>query len=415
VTTINISDALSTALEHHRAGRFDLAKDIYVQILKANENHIDALNLLGQILFEWQHYEASAALTARAAALLPGAAALHVNLAAAQEILGNVPAAAAALGRGLSLDPCHGQGLGLYAAVSKEQGRLAQAMAAYDRLSRLSPADSFPEEARRLCAALLDGTAARPDGPPVTVVIPCYNYGQYVAEAVDSALGQTYPNLDVVVVDGGSGADTLAALGDLQRPRTRIFLRDGRHLVGSNRNFGIAATTSPYICCLDADDALEPTYIEKAVFYLETVGYDVVAAQVQCFGDKTNRLRWPLTRKPTLDQLLTFNQVPSSAVFRRSGWEKAGGFHDFGIGPDYVYEDWNFWVRLAALGARFLNMDERLFRYRTHGAPRLTSQSGLKSLAEQRPIIHAFNRDVLGQAPAQTQATLSSEPPAGGR
>lgn len=399
MTVLTISEALAQGLEHHRANRLDQAKTIYVAILKADPNNADALNLLGQILFIWEHYNEAAAAAEAAIVLRPAEPSLRIHLAAAREGAGALPTAETAIARAIALDPRSAPALSLLAPLRKAEGRLEDAARLYRRIARIapnSPESGVAEDNARLCHALIDGSTRQGDAlPSVTVVIPCYNYGRYVTEAVDSALAQTYPALDVIVVDGGSDAETLAVLGSLHRDRTRILLREGRHLVGSNRNFGIAATNSRYVCCLDADDALEPTYIEKAVFFLERCRYDIVSSQFHGFGARVSRPRWPLSRRPTLEQLLSFNQVLTAAVFRRDNWEKAGGFHDFGLGADYVYEDWNFWVRQAAQGARILTMDERLFRYRAHAQPRITTQKGLKTLDEQRVVIHAFNRDVL--------------------
>jgi len=401
MSNMTVEQALAIGLEHHRAGRLDQAKAAYVAILKVLPQHPDALHLLGQILFTWEHYAEAAVAALSALAVRPDAAAVWRALAAAREGAGDLTGAAAAARRALSLDPLDPPGLALLAPLMKTAGRLPQAAALYRRMARLCPPDSgdhaYAIDNERLCRALADGSSRSGAAlPAVTIVIPCYNYGRYVAEAVDSALAQTYPNLDVVVVDGGSAEETLGVLRALNRPRTRVLFREGRHLVGDNRNFGIAATASPYICCLDADDALEPSYIEKAVFFLDQCGFDLVSSQFHGFGAKITRPRWPLTRRPTLANLQDYNQVVTCALFRRANWEKAGGFHDFGLGADYIYEDWNLWVRMAAQGARIMNMDERLFRYRAHDAPRITGQKGLKTLQEQRVIIHAHNRDVLG-------------------
>src|SRR5665647_2450934 len=106
--------------------------------------------------------------------------------------------------------------------------------------------------------------------------------------AVDSVLHQTLMDLEVIIVDGGSSdQSTVVVLRSLERPRTRVLFRGSRHLVGDNRNFGIAEARGRYICCLDADDTLEPTYLEKAVFLLEMYGYDVVSTAIRFAGARS--------------------------------------------------------------------------------------------------------------------------------
>jgi glycosyltransferase involved in cell wall biosynthesis len=228
--------------------------------------------------------------------------------------------------------------------------------------------------------------------PLLSVVIPCFNYGHYVADAVGSVLGQTWRDIEILVVDGGSTSqDSLRALRALQTPRTRVFFRQARHMVGDNRNFGIRHARGKYICCLDADDLLQPTYLEKALFLLETQGYDVVSTAIGSFGQ--DRRTYTLERYPTLDDMLVANQVATCAVFPKTLWERAGGFQDCGLGADYVYEDWRLWIRFAALGARIANLvDEPLLRYRVHDRG-LTSQA--PAMDRHREAVRALNADVI--------------------
>ena len=115
------------------------------------------------------------------------------------------------------------------------------------------------------------------DQPLVSVIIHCFNYGNYIIDAVESILAQTLKNVEIIVVEGGStDVATVETVRGILRPRTTVLFREGRHLVGDNRNYGIAKAKGRYICCLDADDTLDPTYLEKAVFHLETYGYDIV-------------------------------------------------------------------------------------------------------------------------------------------
>jgi glycosyltransferase involved in cell wall biosynthesis/SAM-dependent methyltransferase len=231
--------------------------------------------------------------------------------------------------------------------------------------------------------------------PLVSVVIPCYNYGRFVAEAVDSVLAQTFRNFEILVVDGGSAADTLETLKALRRPQTEVYFREGRHLVGDNRNFGISRARGKYVCCLDADDLLRPTYLEKALFLLETQDYDLVSTAIRSFGDKSDI--YHLERFPALADMLTGNHVSTCAVFRKDLWVRAGGFQDTGIGGNYFYEDWRLWVRFSALGARFANIvDEPLFLYRVHSSQSLSNQDqGVPAMDRQREAVREFNQDVI--------------------
>ena len=231
--------------------------------------------------------------------------------------------------------------------------------------------------------------------PLISVIIPCFNYGKFVLGAIDSVLAQTLENVEIIVVDGGStDGETVEILRAVQRPRTRILFRDGRHLVGDNRNYGIELARGRYICCLDADDTLDITYLEKAVFYLETYGYDIVSTAIKFVGAKTGYL--DNMQRPDLTDMVNGNHILTCAVFRRLLWEDVGGYFDVGIGMHHVAEDWDFWLRLVAKGARVRNISgEYLFHYRVHEGGSLSSSADVKSLQGQKEAILDRNRNLL--------------------
>jgi glycosyltransferase involved in cell wall biosynthesis len=97
--------------------------------------------------------------------------------------------------------------------------------------------------------------------PKVTVVIPCYNDGRYIDDAVDSILHQTYKGLDIIIVnDGADDKYTARLLSDFIRPKTRVIHVNYRN-PGAARNHGIRDTDSKYILTLDADDKFEKTFL----------------------------------------------------------------------------------------------------------------------------------------------------------
>ncbi len=247
---------------------------------------------------------------------------------------------------------------------------------------------------------VLQAEAWPADVPLLSVVIVCFNYGRFVDEAIASVLAQTaLGHCEILVVDGGSDDPATIAkmreLADDPPPRTRVLLRkDGRHLVGDNRNFGIARARGRYVACLDADDLLDPRYLEIALYLLERRGYDAVSTTTLCFGSRNGF--FDLIESPDLSDMLRANYLTTVAVLRRELWERAGGYHDVGLGVDYVYEDWKLWVRIAALGARMTNIRAPLFRYRVHSTESLSQQGGaVRDIAAHRAEVMEFNEDVV--------------------
>jgi glycosyltransferase involved in cell wall biosynthesis len=205
------------------------------------------------------------------------------------------------------------------------------------------------------------------DRPLVSVIIPCFNYGAYIEDAIRSVVTQTFAAAEIIVVDGGStDAHTIERLRRVEAerlPGVSVFYREGRHLAGDNRNYGIARAHGRYICCLDADDMLSPTYCEVAVFLAEGYGHDLVYSSIQCFGNSD--FRWLVT-DARFPAIANRNQIATTALFRKADWAHTGGFCDWPAGDDHIPEDWEFWVRLMAYGCRAKSIREPLMLYRVH-------------------------------------------------
>lgn len=243
--------------------------------------------------------------------------------------------------------------------------------------------------------------------PLVSVIIPCFNYGHYIEEALSSVLAQTFQNFEVVIVEGGSTDGVtpgiIAGIENRNHGKVRVLYRSERRMVGDNRNFGISHARGRYICCLDADDVLKPMYLEMAVFLAESSGYDVVTSSLQCFGD--SHITW-LLEDPSFPAICGHNQIATSALFRRSAWAHVGGYRDWGLGREHIPEDWDFWVRLLGHGYRAKSIREPLMNYRVHG-------SGLTATCEtdlelQRGAIRRIN-DPLFQSPVITPRSMVIE------
>lgn len=201
----------------------------------------------------------------------------------------------------------------------------------------------------------------------VSIVIPCYNHGQYVDEAVNSCLAQTYDNIEIIIVnDGSTDEATNTLLNNYSRPKTKIINKQNEGLAEA-RNTGIAAATGKYILTLDADDKIAPTYIEKAVNVIEhndKIG--IVYCLAEFFGVRQGK--WEL-EKYHFPNILNENIIFCTALFRKSDWEKVGGYKQEMI---YGMEDYEFWLSLIENGAEVYRIPEVLFYYRQHQVSMLT-------------------------------------------
>ena len=190
-----------------------------------------------------------------------------------------------------------------------------------------------------------------------SIVIPCYNQANYLTDAIESALAQTYHDVEVIVVNDGSPDDT----SEVARRYPVVLVEQENKGLSGARNAGIAASTGQFILPLDADDMIHPTYIEKAV-PLFTTGVGIVRAYQQNFGDDTTAYALPEVR--TVYDILPRNAICCCSVFRQDLWEKVGGFDE---GMRSGYEDWEFWIRILAKRKQVRTIPEVLFFYRKHG------------------------------------------------
>jgi glycosyltransferase involved in cell wall biosynthesis len=195
--------------------------------------------------------------------------------------------------------------------------------------------------------------------PRVTFVVPCHDLGAYLHEALDSVFAQTVQDFDVIVVDDGSTDEaTRRTIDALQRPRTRVFRTENRGLSAA-RNYGAARTEAEYLCALDADDRLAPTYLERSLAVLDADPSLAFASHwVRTFGEEERD--WTPERCD-LAAVLDMNTLNGAALIRRAAVVAAGGWDEsFRDGC----EDWDFWLTLLERGHRGTIIPEVLFHYR---------------------------------------------------
>lgn len=202
----------------------------------------------------------------------------------------------------------------------------------------------------------------------VSVVIPCYNAGATIEEAVRSVFDQSYPNLEIIIVDDGStDQHTLDLLSNADWGRTKIIWK---HNSGpaSARNRAITESTGDYILPLDADDRIDPTYIEKAVKILdERPDVGIVYCKAMRFGDEEGP--WGLPPF-TVQELTIDNVIFVTSLFRREDWEAVGGFSE---SLKNGVEDYDFWLKIVGKRHReVVQIDEPLFFYRIQEVSRTT-------------------------------------------
>lgn len=238
-------------------------------------------------------------------------------------------------------------------------------------------------------------------GPVCSIVVPCYNYGAYLEEAVNSAFAQTIAPVEVIVVDDGStdahSRDVAYSL--IGRPDVRVVFTSNQG-VGAARNTGIRVARGKYICCLDADDVLAQSFVEQCVYVLEAhrnVGF--AYPWLQAFG-RSGKI-WE-TRDFSIDVAMQQNLTPAGAVYAKSDWALAGGYDET---FDEGFEDWEFWMRMGQLGRTGKVIETVLYHRRRHE----TSLNDTAMQKRERLIAGIRNRNGrLFSDPARVEAILAA-------
>ena len=211
--------------------------------------------------------------------------------------------------------------------------------------------------------------------PTVSVIIPCFNQGQYLSDAINSVLAQNFQDLEIIIVDDGSTAqDTLQVFANFQYAKSRVIRSKNQGLPAA-RNLAISHAKGRYILPLDCDDKIAPSYLEKAVSLLDAdPALGIVYCRAEFFGIQSGL--WRL-EKYCFPEFLFEPSIFCSAVFRREDWEATGGYSSELL---HGYEDHDFWLGLIKRGRKVRQLDEVLFSYRR------TAQSMSQSITLEQKI-----------------------------
>jgi glycosyltransferase involved in cell wall biosynthesis len=229
--------------------------------------------------------------------------------------------------------------------------------------------------------------------PLISVVIPCYNYGRYLAEAVESVIGQTCQNFEIIIVNDGS-TDNSAEVADalVQKyasHRIRVINQANSGQPAISRNNGLRVAKGKYFLCLDADDKLAPGMLKECL--------DVLTNHPSAAFAYTDRQDFDghdeLIRAGEYDfkKIRYANHVSYCALVRKEVWEIVGGYRTNVKG----LEDWDFWIGAGVKGCYGVRIPKPLFLYRRHDTG--LYQEALKGYKEKYAQIVLNNHEAYSE------------------
>jgi len=225
--------------------------------------------------------------------------------------------------------------------------------------------------------------------PLVSVVIPCYEHSRFLRTAIDSALAQSWPDLEVVVVDDGNEPAEATAIGEIVDSyltgQVRLVTNDRNLGLAAARNAGIDQARGSWIVPLDADDKLAPAFLEKTL--------SAIQQNPRHYAYSDSVLWWPADDReqplPSEDydfpNLLNRITHACTILFHRDAWLQVGGYKPV-MSRVGGWEDWEFAISLGEIGVCGVRVPEPLFWYRQHSANQMRHAANSNKPALQETI-----------------------------
>lgn len=238
--------------------------------------------------------------------------------------------------------------------------------------------------------------------PLVSVIIASYNYGRYLAEAVESVVGQSQLPDEILIVDDASDDETsdVGRIFAQRHPELIRFHRNERNLgIVENFNRAVAATSGDYVCILGADNRMRGDYVEQLAGCLDRNAQAAVAySDFALFGSRARLLygQFPMERRGRIiadtfyeivfpdftaaarDSLKTGNFIHGSSMFRRNAFEAVGGYVVESERP----EDHSLFLRMVRAGWSAVRCGQPLLEYRQHSREQANVQHTAGRMAE---------------------------------
>lgn len=228
--------------------------------------------------------------------------------------------------------------------------------------------------------------------PKVSIIIPCYNDVQYISRAVKSALGQTYSNTEIIVIDDGSDEETKRILKKIEPSIDKLITQENTGVVMA-RNRAIHDAKGEYILTLDSDDFFEPSFLEKGVAILdqkEKVG--MVTCWVAIRDDQWEKIKVAKPSGSDASRGIFYNSATGSILFRKLCWVEVDGYDEnLWMGN----EDWEFNIAITKNGWRIEVIPEVLFNYQQKKKSRNSTAKGYQK--QIREYTFKKHQDLLVQ------------------
>ena len=247
----------------------------------------------------------------------------------------------------------------------------------------------------------------------VSVIIPCFNVEKWVGEAIDSCLKQTYPHIEIIVIDDCStdkSVEIIKSYGDKIIWESLPENKGGCYA----RNRGFALSKGEYIQFLDADDFILPDKIERQINFLEETGADAIYGDWRFQGHQSNgvifleQIEKPGEQADILESLIiNWWTAVASLLYRRTAVEKSGGWDE-----DFLAaQDRDFLISVVMAGAKVVYQPGCYSIYRRYGNVTVSTRSKLSWVENHCKVLQKVEKKLLTLSQKFDRPYKGNQPP----
>ena len=234
------------------------------------------------------------------------------------------------------------------------------------------------------CYTRIVNEDAQGEMPLISIVITNYNYGQYLQQAITSALNQTYQPTEIILIDDASTDDSAQVFHQFEH-QIKIIEHETNKGIVYSRNEALLIARGEFLCFLDADDFWDGDYLKQMFDVATEFGADVVYPDWRLLGD-IDEIRRFTEFDPTLLQLQKIHCHPESLI-------KLSAVRKFAFESEAVAEDWDYFIRLSLNGVHFKHASNCLINYRIKCNSRSTAGAEIETLRLFVDILKKFQAE----------------------
>jgi glycosyltransferase involved in cell wall biosynthesis len=244
--------------------------------------------------------------------------------------------------------------------------------------------------------------------PLISVVVPSYNCAQFLPQAIESVISQSFQNWEMIIIDNHSTDGTESLVKSYEDERIKLYSIQNQGVIAASRNLGIKVSDGQWIAFLDADDYWRSDKLQRCLEKSKE-GFDVIYHPMKIVRDRflpfsrNNTKSWQLRHPILQDLLLRGNPIANSSAFVKKELLIEVGYinEDKGL---IAAEDFNTWLEISRVSNKFVLLDACLGSYRAHDS---NTSSSLDRTVPHEKVVARFIDEINSGDQEKAKALIS--------